>query len=92
MAHPIWLDTAGVDADQLIDSCAAAGMAGLEVHHPEHDPEVTARFQRVADELGLIATGSSDFHGNEHGGAIGVHRTQRASLDALLARRPARDV
>jgi predicted metal-dependent phosphoesterase TrpH len=91
MAHPVWLDNGGFDPDQLIDACAAAGMAGLEVRHPEHGPEDQARFQRIADELGLIATAASDFHGNEHGGMMGVHRTQRHALDELLSRRPASD-
>jgi 3',5'-nucleoside bisphosphate phosphatase len=89
MAHPVWLTTGGLDEGKLIEECASAGMAGLEVYHPEHDPEVTAKFASIADELGLIATGASDFHGNEHGGSIGAFRTQRSSLDALLARKPA---
>lgn len=88
MAHPIWLDTGGLQTDRLIEECAEAGMAGLEVYHPEHDEAVTERFRVIAHELGLIATSSSDFHGNEHGGAIGVNRTQRQPLDELFSRRP----
>lgn len=94
MAHPIWLDLGAADYDggQLIEACARAGMAGLEVHHPEHDPDAVARFLGIADELGLIPTGASDFHGNEHGGSMGAHRTQRHALEELLHRRPASDV
>jgi hypothetical protein len=35
----------------------------LEVDHPDHDPETRERLRALADRLGLIVTGGSDFHG-----------------------------
>lgn len=36
---------------------------GLEVDHQDHGAEARRRLRRLADELGLLATGSSDHHG-----------------------------
>lgn len=41
------------------------GLMGLEVNHPEHTPEVAARWREVAHRHGLVATGGSDYHGAE---------------------------
>ncbi|MFP5223991.1 MAG: PHP domain-containing protein [Actinomycetota bacterium] len=86
LAHPVWLDLHGLDGDAVIEACAEAGLAGLEVYHPEHDDEASARFANIANELGLVATSASDFHGNQHGGMIGQHRTQRSIVDELRRR------
>lgn len=42
---------------------AAAGVVGLETHHPDHNPSVREKYLRLADELGLVPTAGSDFHG-----------------------------
>lgn len=49
--------------DELIEQLASAGLAGLEVDHPDHDPLTRERLRALADRLGLVATGGSDFHG-----------------------------
>ena len=36
---------------------------GLEVDHQDHDAEVRHRLRRLAERLGVLATGSSDYHG-----------------------------
>ena len=65
-AHPFW-DIKDPDAVlAAIDRYRAAGLDGVEVFYTAHDREQT---QLVADrcaELGLLATGSSDYHGPEH--------------------------
>lgn len=86
LAHPIWLSGHGLDEAAVIEACAEAGLAGLEVFHPEHDNDSSNRFERMANELGLLATAASDFHGNDHGGGMGQHRTQRAVVDELQRR------
>jgi predicted metal-dependent phosphoesterase TrpH len=40
-----------------------AGVVGLEVHHVDHDPGTRERLLRLADELGMVPTAGSDFHG-----------------------------
>ena len=37
---------------------------GIEVDHQDHDGDVRRRLRIVADNLGLLATGSSDYHGS----------------------------
>ncbi len=37
---------------------------GIEVDHQDHDVDVRRRLRIVADTLGLLATGSSDYHGS----------------------------
>lgn len=39
------------------------GLIGLEVDHQDHDPRARADLTAVARSLGLVATGSSDYHG-----------------------------
>jgi 3',5'-nucleoside bisphosphate phosphatase len=36
---------------------------GIEVDHQDHDVETRRKLHRLADSLGLLATGSSDYHG-----------------------------
>ena len=60
LAHPGFLD----DAERAIRELAATGhLDGVECYYAEHSPEETARFLGLCRELGLVATGGSDFHG-----------------------------
>ena len=43
---------------------AAAGLDGIEVDHMDHDAATRARLRGLAADLGLLATGSSDYHGS----------------------------
>ncbi|MBI3087454.1 MAG: PHP domain-containing protein [Candidatus Omnitrophica bacterium] len=68
LAHPIYLKD-----DTLIDQLARDGLAGLEVYHSGHPPEAVQRYERIADRLGLLRTGGSDYHGaSKEGVAIGA--------------------
>jgi predicted metal-dependent phosphoesterase TrpH len=64
IAHP-W---GRVSRDQLppdlLAGLAASGrLDGVEVDHQDHDAATRADLRAVADRLGLLATGSSDYHG-----------------------------
>jgi predicted metal-dependent phosphoesterase TrpH len=64
IAHP-WAsrhDHSALDEAGLA-SLRDAGLAGLEVDHQDHAPEVRDRLRGVAADLGLVVTGSSDYHG-----------------------------
>jgi predicted metal-dependent phosphoesterase TrpH len=39
------------------------GLEGLEVYTSYHDPEQTRFYKEAAEELDLVATAGSDFHG-----------------------------
>jgi predicted metal-dependent phosphoesterase TrpH len=50
-----------------IEVLAAAGLDGVEVRHPGHSAEDTARLSALADHFGLVPSGGSDWHGATEG-------------------------
>jgi predicted metal-dependent phosphoesterase TrpH len=94
LAHPGWHPKDEAAREELVDALVARGLVGLEVDHPDHDPETRARLRALARRKGLLVTGSSDYHGNEHGGAIASNTTDPevfAELERIAgARRAAR--
>lgn len=69
---------------ELIDELAAAGLAGIEVQHPDHPPLVRAELHALAQRLGLVETGGSDFHG-ELGHVLATCATTPEALERLEA-------
>jgi predicted metal-dependent phosphoesterase TrpH len=52
--------------DELITDFVAVGMRAIEVFHPKHSEGDVARYLRLAEKLGLVATGGSDSHGTRN--------------------------
>lgn len=85
LAHP-W----GRGGSEVIDLDGFAvlrdlGLGGVEVDHQDHDPAARARLRGIADDLGLVVTGSSDYHGTgktDHG--LGCNLTEPAHYERLL--------
>jgi 3',5'-nucleoside bisphosphate phosphatase len=50
-------------ANVLQDLVRDHGLDGIEVDHQDHDSETRRRLRMLAEGLGLLATGSSDYHG-----------------------------
>jgi 3',5'-nucleoside bisphosphate phosphatase len=86
LAHPSIHAGAKSVPEPVIRAMAAAGMAGLEVDHPDQSEEDRAHWRELAAELGLETTGSSDCHGALYGYRMGVCRTPEQVVDRLLAR------
>ncbi len=63
-AHPLAVKRGEVVPEIAIAELAAAGLDGIEVDHMDHDPDTRARLRGLAKELGLLTTGSSDYHGS----------------------------
>ncbi|MFJ4595885.1 MULTISPECIES: PHP domain-containing protein [unclassified Kitasatospora] len=84
-AHPGAVKRGRTVPDQVIADLAAAGLAALEVDHTDHDEETRVRLRGLADELGLLVTGSSDYHGSRKTVRLGEHTTDPAVYEALLA-------
>ncbi|MET7480093.1 PHP domain-containing protein [Streptomyces sp. NPDC005648] len=61
--------------ESAIAEMAAAGLDGIEVDHMDHDPETRARLRGLAKELGLLTTGSSDYHGSRKTCVLGEYTT-----------------
>jgi 3',5'-nucleoside bisphosphate phosphatase len=85
-AHPLARRRGRVVSDRVIAELAAAGLAGLEVDHPDHAPADRALLRRLAAELDLVVTGSSDYHGTNKTTPIGAETTDPAQFAALVAR------
>ncbi|KQV23847.1 MULTISPECIES: PHP domain-containing protein [unclassified Kitasatospora] len=84
-AHPGAVKRGRTVSDQVIADLAAAGLGGLEVDHLDHDEETRARLRVLAAELGLLATGSSDYHGHRKTVRLGEYTTDPAVYEALVA-------
>ncbi|MFE0275997.1 PHP domain-containing protein [Streptomyces sp. NPDC058992] len=64
LAHPLAVKRGEVVSEDVIARLAAAGLDGIEVDHMDHDEPTRARLRGLAAELGLLPTGSSDYHGS----------------------------
>lgn len=85
-AHPAAAARGRVVGDHVVEEMAAAGLDGLEVDHPDHPEETRARLRELATGLGLLVTGSSDFHGTNKQSALGAHVTAPGALEELVGR------
>jgi 3',5'-nucleoside bisphosphate phosphatase len=84
-AHPLARSRGRVVGDDLIAAMAEAGLAGLEVDHPDHTEPDRAHLRGLAGDLGLLTTGSSDYHGRNKTLALGTCTTDPATYEALVA-------
>jgi predicted metal-dependent phosphoesterase TrpH len=65
-AHPFWDVRDPAAVLETIDRFAALGLDGVEAFYPTHDADQTRLIAQRCDELGLLSTGSADFHGPAH--------------------------
>jgi predicted metal-dependent phosphoesterase TrpH len=74
--------------DELIPSLAAAGLAAIEVFHPDHDEAARDRYRRIAGQFNLLVSGGSDYHGPGSGRAeaLGKVGLPREAFEALERR------
>ena len=84
-AHPGAHRRGRTVGDEVIVALTDAGLAGLEVDHPDHDPPTRARLRALAGDLGLLVTGASDFHGAGKAQPLGAERTDPEVYSALVA-------
>jgi 3',5'-nucleoside bisphosphate phosphatase len=63
IAHPYW-DIE--DPDEVEDLIRTLGADGIETFYPTHSEEQTKHLLELCDELDLIPTASSDYHGPAH--------------------------
>jgi predicted metal-dependent phosphoesterase TrpH len=63
IAHPYWDIPEPDKVEHLI---RALGADGVETFYPSHDKEQTAHLLALCEELDLVPTGSSDYHGPTH--------------------------
>jgi hypothetical protein len=84
-AHPRASRRGRVVDDAMITALAAAGLFGLEADHEDHSPAERAQVRALADRLGLVVTGSSDFHGTHKTVRLGAFTTAPQVYEKIVA-------
>ncbi|QLY32819.1 PHP domain-containing protein [Nocardia huaxiensis] len=69
-----------------IRQLAEIGLGGLEIEHPDHSAEDKAILRGLAGELGLVTTGSSDYHGSNKTIRIGEFTTDPAQFEEIVGK------
>jgi predicted metal-dependent phosphoesterase TrpH len=85
IAHPWGRTGRREPSEEHLAALVEVGLAGIEVDHQDHAPEVRDALRAIARNLGLVMTGSSDYHGTgKTGHPLGVNTTDPAELHRLL--------
>lgn len=93
MAHPTYSSTK-VGRDEVsnlrdtLRELKDAGLVGMEVYYGDYTPEQVAMLASLADELGLVPCGGSDYHasgnpGEPEPGTVGPPLSTVKALEAL---------
>ncbi|MBT3151436.1 PHP domain-containing protein [Streptomyces sp. CHD11] len=75
LAHPAASKRGRTVPESALAALAEAGLDGIEVDHMDHEPGTRARLRGLAKELGLLVTGSSDYHGSRKTCVLGEFTT-----------------
>jgi hypothetical protein len=85
-AHPLARTRGAVVGDDVIVAMAQAGLVGIEVEHPDQVEADRVLLRGLAAELGLIPTGSSDYHGSNKTTGLAAGRTDPLAYEELISR------
>lgn len=85
LAHPTTVSTDRQELRDIIIELSCMGLDGIEVFNNMAREEEMEFLRRLADDLGLLVTGGSDFHGIEEGLEMGKGRGGIRFSDSLLA-------
>ncbi|GLY41710.1 phosphatase [Amycolatopsis sp. NBRC 101858] len=86
IAHPFAFSRGATISEDTLAELAAHGLTGVEADHPNHDEPTRARTRALAGELGLLVTGSSDYHGTNKTIALGECTTDPGQFEELVSR------
>lgn len=92
LAHPWGRGNSEVLHAKVIERLAREhGLEGIEVMHPDHDDHTRDLLSELGARLGLIRTGSSDYHGTgKKNHPIGANLTRESAFAELVRRMSAR--
>jgi predicted metal-dependent phosphoesterase TrpH len=83
-AHPRASRRGPIVSDELIVELAGRGLFGLEADHEDHSPTEREHVRALASQLGLVTTGSSDFHGTNKTVRLGANTTAPEVYEQIL--------
>jgi predicted metal-dependent phosphoesterase TrpH len=85
LAHPTTVSTDRQELRDVLTELFESGLDGIEVFNNLAQPDEMEFLRRLADELGLLVTGGSDYHGIEEGLQMGRGRGGIRFSNTLLA-------
>jgi predicted metal-dependent phosphoesterase TrpH len=92
IAHPFASRRGEIISAATFTSLVGAGLNGIEVNHRDHSQIEREQLTQIADELALVKTGSSDYHGNGKLNALGENLTDPTQWERLESLADARRV
>jgi 3',5'-nucleoside bisphosphate phosphatase len=84
LAHPIQLRYRDDDElDYMVTKLKDAGLDGVEIRHSDHTAALTEQYQKLAERLGLLVSGGSDYHGSRKAIEMGSQRVALSVFERL---------
>lgn len=92
LGHPFALGLNDAETEALVRDLMDLGLDGMEVYYSEHNEAQTKTYKAMAEKLGLLMSGGSDFHGSvkpkiKLGTGKGGLHVPTELLDAMKAHR-----
>ena len=72
------------ELERELMALADLGLGGVEVYHRENAPDLVPILEMVATRVGLIVTGSSDYHGTKKPNRLGENLTREDEFAKIL--------
>jgi 3',5'-nucleoside bisphosphate phosphatase len=83
IAHPFASRRGQILKSEDFAPLVAAGLNGIEVHHRDHSADEKSQLIAIANELDLVITGASDYHGTGKLNGLGENTTHQAQWERL---------
>jgi predicted metal-dependent phosphoesterase TrpH len=92
IAHPFASHRGQILKPDDFADLVTAGLNGIEVDHRDQNPDERAMLRVIAQELDLVVTGSSDYHGTGKMNLLAENHTSREQWQKLESQADARRV
>jgi predicted metal-dependent phosphoesterase TrpH len=92
IAHPFASHRGQVLKAEDFSELVSAGLNGIEVDHRDQNPDERGMLRTIARDLGLVITGSSDYHGTGKLNSLAENHTHREQWEKLESQANARRV
>jgi len=70
IAHPYIINHGKALNKEEISRLKDVGLKGVEVYQTKHNKKTTKKYKKIAEDLGLLITGGSDYHGENSPGIL----------------------
>ena len=92
IAHPFASHRGQVLKPEDFSELVTAGLNGVEVDHRDQNPDERGMLRDIAEQLDLVITGSSDYHGTGKLNSLAENHTHREQWEKLESQANARRV